>query len=203
MTNEETYNRLKSIKRSFRLFMNGVASRSMREKGLGYKINWGVQIPDIMRMAEEYGKDYNLAVELWKEDIRECKILATIIMPAEEMSRELVDIWIEQTVTSEIAEMAVFNLYQHLGFAPELAYEWIASDNEMKQLSGFLLLARMFANGQQPNERGINEFLDQTQATLETKNLALKHAAFNCLLRFCGLGKEFELIAHKMLPEFV
>ena len=31
--------KLKAIKRSFRLFMNGVTSQSMREKGLDYKIN--------------------------------------------------------------------------------------------------------------------------------------------------------------------
>ena len=30
------------IKKSFHLRMNGVASQSMREKGLDYKINWGI-----------------------------------------------------------------------------------------------------------------------------------------------------------------
>lgn len=203
MINEKTHNQLQKIKRSFRLLMNGVASRSMREKGFEYKINWGIQLPDIKEMAMEYGKDFSLAVELWKENIRECKILATLIMPAEEMPRELVDIWIEQTKTQEIAEMAAFNLYQYLKFAPELAYEWIASCNATKQLSGFLLLARLFANGQQPNERGISEFLDQVQAVLESDGLVVKHAAANCLLRFCELGKDFELVAHKTLPMFV
>ena len=39
---QETQDKLKQIKGRFRLMMNGVASQSMREKGLGYKINWGV-----------------------------------------------------------------------------------------------------------------------------------------------------------------
>ena len=78
---DQTHEKLKKIKQSFRLLMNGVASRSMRDKGADYKINWGISLPDLQQMALEYGKDYELAIELWKEDIRECKILATMLMP--------------------------------------------------------------------------------------------------------------------------
>ena len=78
---EQTHEKLKAIKQSFRLMMNGVAARSMRDKGLDYKINWGVSLPDLQTMAREYEQDYELAIELWKEDIRECKILATLLMP--------------------------------------------------------------------------------------------------------------------------
>ena len=41
-------------------------------------------------MAAEWQGLY-LAVALWKEDIRECKLLATLIMPSGEMPRELAD----------------------------------------------------------------------------------------------------------------
>ena len=109
---ELIHEKLKRIKQSFRPLMNGVVAQSMREKGLNYHLNWGVTLTDLQKMAEEYGKDYELAVELWKENIRECKILATLIMPAEQMFPELVDLWMEQTDTTEIAEQACFNLYQ-------------------------------------------------------------------------------------------
>lgn len=36
---------LKDIKTQLRLSMNGAVSRSMREKGLVYKLNFGVEIP--------------------------------------------------------------------------------------------------------------------------------------------------------------
>lgn len=199
MTNEDTQNRLKNIKRSFRLLMNGVTSHSMREKGLEYKINWGIQLSDLKDLAGEYGKDYSLSVELWKENIRECKILATMIMPPEQMTRDLANMWIEQTSSQEIAEMAAFNLYQYLDFAPMFAYELIASDNVMKQLTGFHILARLFANGKSPNERGINEFIDQAQVSLQTSNLPLKHAVLNCISHFSSLGELHEAIADKLL----
>ena len=43
--NEQIHEKLKEIKQSFRLMMNGVASHSMREKGVAYKINWGCANP--------------------------------------------------------------------------------------------------------------------------------------------------------------
>ena len=187
------------IKRSFRLLMSGPTSQSMTQKGLGYKINWGVPFIELKKMALEYGKDYELAIELWKEDIRECKILATLIMPAEKMLPEITDIWMEQVKSQEMAEMLAFNLLQHVDYAPAIAYEWIATDKTLYEIAGFQLLARLFANGQEANERGINEFLDQAAVALQGDNMGIKHAAANCVLRFADLGEEYEKIARAAL----
>ncbi len=197
--NEETHQKLMKIKRSFRLLMSGPTSQSMTQKGLGYKINWGVPFIELKKMALEYGKDYELAIELWKEDIRECKILATLIMPAEKMLPEITDIWMEQVKSQEMAEMLAFNLLQHVDYAPAIAYEWIATDKTLYEIAGFQLLARLFANGQEANERGINEFLDQATVALQGDNMGIKHAAANCVLRFADLGEEYEKIARAAL----
>ena len=197
--NEETHQKLMKIKRSFRLLMSGPTSQSMTQKGLGYKINWGVPFIELKKMALEYGKDYELAIELWKEDIRECKILATLIMPAEKMLPEITDIWMEQVKSQEMAEMLAFNLLQHVDYAPAIAYEWIATDKTLYERAGFQLLARLFANGQEANERGINEFLDQAAVALQGDNMGIKHAAANCVLRFADLGEEYEKIARAAL----
>ena len=177
--NEETHQKLMTIKRSFRLLMNGPGSQSMRDKGLGYKLNWGVPFYELKKMAQEYGKDYDLAIELWKEDIRECKILATLIMPAD--------------------KMLAFNLLQHVEYAPVIAYQWIASDKPLYEIAGFQLLARLFANGKEPNERGFNEFLDQAAVAFQGDNMGVKHAAANAVMRFCDFGEDFENIARGAL----
>jgi 3-methyladenine DNA glycosylase AlkD len=88
--NSEISEKVKEIKREFRVMMNGVTAQSMRDKGLNYKLNWGAMLPRLREMAEEIGKDYNLAIALWKEDVRECKILATMIMPADEVLPEVI-----------------------------------------------------------------------------------------------------------------
>jgi hypothetical protein len=181
--------------------MNGEANRSMQEKGVNYQLNWGVSLVDLRQMAKEYGKDYELAIELWKENIRECKILATMIMPAERMLPEIVDIWVEQTQEVEIAEQAAFNLYQHLDFAPEIAFRWISSNDAIRQISGYHILSRLFMRGLEPNERGINEFLDQALAALNDSNISVRHAATTSLQRFSELGEDYSKIVDKALSK--
>lgn len=70
-------NELKEIRTQLRLAMNGVISTSMREKGIVYKLNFGVPLPEIKQIATTHKPNSELAVALWKEDIREFKILAS------------------------------------------------------------------------------------------------------------------------------
>ena len=191
--------RLKQIKQSFRLLMNGEASRYMRENGVNYHLNWGVAFTDLKKMAGEYGKDYHLAVELWKENIRECKILATLTMPYEKMSPELADLWMEQTGTVEMAEMLAHNLLQHLDFTPVMAFEWIASSFPLRQVCGYHIISGKLARGEEPDTRGIAELLDQAVVAMHDESMAVRHAAYNCLNRLAALGDDYENLVEKAL----
>ena len=192
---------IKEIKQSFRLMMDGMVATSMRQKGVDYKLNWGATLPRLKAKADEIGKNYDLAIALWKENVRECKILATMIMPADQMLPEVADIWMEQTDAQEIAEQAAFNLYQYLPYAAEKAYTWMASDKELYQLCGFHILSRLFMNGQEPNERGINEFIDQALAALQDDSLMVRKAAMNTMLRFSELGLVYTRLAKSALKQ--
>ncbi len=199
MEKEKVELTVKEIKRSFRLYMNGVTAQSLRDKGDENKLNWGVSLQHLHEMASEYSKDLNLAIELWKSNVRECKLLATMLMPAEEMPREVVDIWMEQLPSQEVGEQLVFNLLQNLDYAPMLAYEWMASDNDLHQICAYNLIGRLFMKGQEPNERGISEFLDQAGVALQSENPSVQHAAMNCIVRFADMGEEYDSIAQKAM----
>ena len=190
---------VKEIKQSFRQMMDGAIAKSMRDKGLNYKLNWGATLPRLRQKADEIGHNYDLAIALWKEDVRECKILATMIMPPEEVLPEVIDIWMEQTTEQEIAEQAAFNLYQYLPYAPEKAYQWMASDKELYQLCGFHIISRIFMAKREPNERGINEFIDQAVAALQGESIAVRKAALSSIQRFAELGLVYERLAKSAL----
>lgn len=194
-----TQEKIKEIKQSFRQMMDGHVAQSMRDKGVDYHLNWGATLPRLREMANEIGKDYDLAIALWKENVRECKILATMIMPAEQMLPEVVDIWMEQTNTLEIAEQATFNLYQHLPYAAEKAYQWLASPDDITQICGYHVLSRLFVRKQEPNERGINEFIDQALAALQSPSLLLRKAAMQSVIRFSELGILYQRLAHSAI----
>ena len=210
---EDVRDKVKEIKQSFRLMMDGVVAQSMREKGVNYHLNWGATLPRLKAKAEELKEEYanlspltsdhsplyDLAIALWKENVRECKILATMLMPADEMLPGVCDVWMEQIAELEIAEQAAFNLWQHLPYAPMKAYEWIASDKEYYQLCGFHVLSRLFMNGQEPNERGINEFLDQAMAALSGPFWSVRKAALQSVNHFSDLGLVYERMANSAL----
>jgi len=197
--NEDTHSKLMAIKQSFRLFMDGTTSRSMAQKGMGYKINWGVPFHELRKMAVPYAPNYELAIELWKENIRECKIMATLIMPPERMSPELVDVWTEQPLQQEMAEMLAFNLLQHVDFAPALAYQWMASDRMDRQICAYQLLARLFMKGNEPNRRGLDEYLDQVSVALQSDNLGVRRAASASLQKLAMLGDSYEQRVDQLL----
>ena len=199
--NQEINDQVKAIKQSFRQMMDGAVAQSMREKGLDYHLNWGATLPRLRQKADELGKNYDLAIALWKENVRECKILATMIMPPEVVLSEVIDIWMEQTPTQEIAEQAAFNLYQYLPYAPEKAYTWMASSEPLYQLCGFHVITRLFMNGQEPNERGINEFIDQALVALQGENIPVQKAAMAAVQRFADLGLVYQRIAKSALKQ--
>lgn len=202
-----TAEQVMEIKRSFRQMMDGSIAQSMRNKGVDYKLNWGATLPRLREMADEIAQSqkltangqYDLAIALWKEEVRECKVLATMLMPPEKMLPEVCDIWMEQVPTQEIAEQVAFNLWPFLSYAPEKAYQWLASDKEYYQLCGFHVLTRLFMNRQEPNERGINEFLDQALSALQGPYMSVRKAAMQCVLRFSELGIVYERMAKSAL----
>lgn len=123
--------------------MDGAVAASMREKGLQYRIIWGVSILHLQEMAKEIGGDADLARELWKEDCRECRILATMIMPSKAMTPEEADSWTSTLTTKETAEWLAFNLIRHLPFARQWAEKRSSSDNTLQRLCAEYVLARV------------------------------------------------------------
>ena len=174
--------KLREIKRSFRLEMNGVASHSMREKGVGYHINWGVPYVRLKEMAKPYGHDADLALALWHEDVRECRIMATLIMPPALMTGRRAAEWLGQAKTQELAEMLAFNLLQHVDGARQQALGWIAGDDDLAQIAGFHVLSRLLRKGciLSGDERAT--VAKAAEKVTANGSLGARHAAMNTLL---------------------
>ncbi len=191
---EETLEKLKKIKSRYHLLMNGVASRSMRSKGSDYAVNFGVSLPELKLIAKEFDKDFELSLELWKDNVRESKILSTLLMPEEEFSFDLAEIFLSQTPNQEIAEMLSFNLLQYINGAKDLALRWLSRENELMLLSGYSVLARLFMRGESLSDREINEFIDQAGTAISDDSMMVRRAANNALLRFSQISDEHEKI---------
>ena len=180
----ETKETIKEIKKQFRLFMNGVVSQSMREKGLDYKLNFGIELPRLKEIAAKFEKDHEVAQALWKENIRECKILAGLLQPVDTFYPEIADIWVEDMHYPEIAELTCMNLFSHLPYASEKVFQWIADEGEYFQFCGYMLIARLLMNGKELNERAENEFLDQAVTALYSESGIVCRASATALRKY-------------------
>lgn len=181
---------LKTIKTDLRLSMNGVASTSMREKGLQYKLNFGVELPRIKSIAAKYEPSHELACALWKEDIRECKILAALLQPTETFCEELADLWVEDIINIELAELTVMNLFIRLPFAAKKSFQWMASEREYVQVCGFLLVARLLMRGEELSDRAASELLDQASAAIHSDQYFPAKSARLALDKFAAQSEE-------------
>ena len=186
----DLHEQLKDIKTQFRLAMNGAVSQSMREKGLVYKLNFGVELPRIKQIAARYEPNHELAQALWKEDIRECKILATLLQPVETFLPEIADIWVESIRNIEMAELASMNLFCRLPYAPQKSLQWMADEREYVQVCGFLTAARLLMQKGDVDGRTENELLDQSIAAFLSGSYHVRNAAAAVIRRFMQHSRE-------------
>ncbi len=182
---------IKNIKAQFRSFMNGAVSHSMRQKGLDeYKLNFGIEMPRIKEIAIQYEPDIALAESLWIENIRECKILATMLYPKDKFDMETAAIWVQQTPNVEIAQMLCMNLLQHMPYAPNMSFVWIANEQPLIQTIGYLTISRILPRGVEMNGRAAEEFANQLAVAAQSDNFQLRHAAKLAAISFMEQGED-------------
>lgn len=173
----EMVNMMANIKKELRANMNGVASAHARQTE-DYRVNWGVELPRVEKIADEITQNEavlqeiegkrELAQALWNESVRECKIMACMLMPTEAFAEEVCDIWAESIRTDEIATLFCLYLMPRLPYASVKAYQWMASEERMLQNCGFLTLCHLMRK-YELNADAEAEFLDQAEANLENK----------------------------------
>jgi len=90
-------------------------------------------------------------------------------------------------------------LFQHLPYASQKAFEWVAAADEMHQLCGYLLLARLFMQGNPLMRQSEVEYMDQASAALGSRSLAVRKAAYDSLMKYSLIGAEQEALVNKVM----
>lgn len=147
--------------------MNGVISTSMRQKGMNYKLIFGVPIPEIKHIAAAHEPDAELARALWKEDVREMKILATLLFPAGSMTQEEALVWMREIPYPEIAEQCCNNLFPTVEQPDQLALKFLADKKSpFGRMCGFLLWAQLFKKNLAVEKSRVEAFLVECTCTM-------------------------------------
>ncbi len=145
-----TYNDIQLIKREFFAMRNGIIADNMRRAGMPYKIIFGLNLPQLQEIAGAVGENREMAERLWENrTTRESMLLAPMIFPRAEMTRELARKWVGESMSVEVADMLCHKLLRHLPFALEFAEELSASDAMMDRYASLRLLFNLLPSSKE------------------------------------------------------
>ena len=120
---------LNEVHNKFFCFRNGIVAKAFSDAGAPYKRVFGLQIPDLSRIARETGYDFALARQLWGEsECRESRLLSYYLFDPELLTMDEAISLAENTQTREEADILAWRLLQRLPYSSEL----------LKRLDGYI-----------------------------------------------------------------
>jgi len=133
--------RLNKILEKLKSLSNPIAIEGMAKFGITPKKTYGVSIPLLRKMAKGIGKDHKLALQLWDIDIRETRILASMIDEPDLVTEEQMEKWVRDFDCWEVCDQVCQNLFTYTKFAYKKVVEWSKRDEEFVKRAGFALMA--------------------------------------------------------------
>jgi len=133
--------RLNKILEKLKSLSNPIAIEGMAKFGITPKKTYGVSIPLLRKMAKGIGKDHKLALQLWDIDIRETRILASMIDEPDLVTEEQMERWVKDFDCWEVCDQVCQNLFTYTRFAYKKVVEWSKRDEEFVKRAGFALMA--------------------------------------------------------------
>lgn len=137
---EEKYRQLLKLIQSRK---NGDVARLMDQKGMKYKMNWGVSVIELREIAKGFEPNHLLALKLWNKEWRETRILATLLDNPAEVTEQQMDFWTKSCETIEMAEQTSTNLWVKTKFAFAKALEWCRGKKHIVRYTGLHVIGRL------------------------------------------------------------
>jgi 3-methyladenine DNA glycosylase AlkD len=112
----------------------------MKRFGIESSKALGISVPQLRTIAKSIKKDHQLALALWKTDIHEARLLASMIDDPALVTRDQADAWVKDFTSWDICDQVCGNLLDRTTFAIEKALEYSKSDKEYIKRAGFVLM---------------------------------------------------------------
>ncbi len=176
----ETYKLL--IKR-LRTLENGPVVDSMKNLGLEYKRNLGVSTIDLKDIAKEYTGQNDLALYLWKKDLRETKLLSLMIVNPEQLTEDEIEEYIQGITNIELAEQAAFNMFYKLPGNIQYVKKWCGSEHLYIRVTALLTLANIALKNKNLDKQKLEDIFEFFPEIAKTDNHHLKKALGRALLQ--------------------
>lgn len=183
----DSFNLMQTVKRSLYARRNGALAEQMRRGGLMYRINFGLNIPQVKEVAAEIlaqglssKEQLDLANLLWENvNTRESRLIAPMLYPADIMTADIALRWLMEAQTTEIADHLCHSLLRHLPFAPEVAHAVLADTGAtpLNRYAALRLMLNLLILGKiAPSEAAAAAAAEQATGTPLTRAVAAQLA---------------------------
>lgn len=136
-----TFSKMQMVKRRMFAMRNGVIADALRNAGSPFKIIFGLNLPQLVEIADEFGKDIELSKKLWQNNTtRESMLLATMMMPLDEVNPTKAKGMIDESPTIEIIDILCHRLLRHMPQNYHFACNLMNSDDSKYRYAGLRLL---------------------------------------------------------------
>ena len=122
--------------------MNGAVSESMQRDGQKYGLNYGVSIATVREMVAEEERDYEFAMYLFKQQVRELRLAACHLAEPAKVDTHEFPFWARGIVNSELAEELAFALLSKIYDINSLMGVWTVESNELVAYAALMAASR-------------------------------------------------------------
>lgn len=113
----------------------------MKRFGIDSTKALGIPLPELRKIARVIKKDHELALALWKTNLHEARILASLIDDPALVTEEQFDGWTNDFYSWDLCDQVCGNLFDRTPFAVEKAFAYSLREEEFVKRAGFVLMA--------------------------------------------------------------
>ena len=156
----------------------------------------GVAVGDIQKIGKLMGRSHELAIELWKHDTYEARMLVSFVGEPERLTVAQMDAWCRDFDNWGIVDTLCFKLFDETPLAWECVPLWAEREDEFQKRAAYALIACLAGHDE---DSGDQLFLDCLplieKAATDERNFVKKGVSW--ALR--GMGGRSDALAKRVL----
>jgi len=176
--------------------------KAMEKFGINTRHAYGVQIPELRRLAKNIGPHHQMASELWRSRKHEAMILAAYLDDPVKVTERQMEDWARDFDSWDICDQVCGNLFDRTDFAHKKAIEWTYRKEEYVKRAGFVLMACLAVHDKKAGFAAFEKFFPHmVRECRDDRNYVKK--AINWALRQIGkrsltLNRKAMLVAEEI-----
>jgi 3-methyladenine DNA glycosylase AlkD len=130
----------------------------MEKFGISIDHALGVSIPSLRKLAKVIGVDHSLAIQLWKTEIHEARILASMVDDPAKVTDSQMEKWVKSFNSWDLCDQCCSNLFDKTANAHKKAAQWSRREEEFVKRAGFAMMATLAVHDKEAPDSSFAKF---------------------------------------------